>query len=765
MRRAFLPFVFFLELAGIALPASPATASYAVEGTVIDRLTRQPLPYAQVIVDEARELVRVDSAGRFRVVLPGPGVYRLRASAPLHETSTWAAVTLSATAPLARADMELEPQTYNVPTVEIYGERLRPDPPQAPSRLLLASDIRRAPGGFQDPLRALQESRSIESRNDLGTLLTMRGGEPDQILFLMDGFDIYNPYRMRIVLGGGLSLANPDLVEAVELYAGGFSARYGNRATGMIQIKTREGNRQGFRSRQTLSLIAASSAFEGPLAGGRGSWILGARRTYYDLIIRPPKGQGTQYPYLQELQGRLDWDLSRGQRLTLRAAAGDEGVDVLFQGEGAEQDADTDGSSTTANVSLEHAAKIGAATLSTSRVAFLADRTRLHVMGTEDFATYANARTRALRFSSSHEWEWKAPPHLARVGAALDQYDSMVDWSADSDPAPNINPTPSSLEIDGGLTYRAGWIEDVVALRESWFLSLGIRFEDASGPSPLQASPRVALRGQLPGPVRFRIGAGQFLQYPDGIQSFSREAPLAITSFAALRPERANLASFGLSGGWRRLDWDVEAYTRDTRDLLVPAERETYAAADVGRALARGVEAEIGLRPAPRNGGTRHWHDDLELHLAHAVIDSRFRGGIYDRWTTVSAEREQSFLARTRFPVTSRMQLSFVLRLASGAPYTPLLARVAQWNERGEIVYRAIWGDPFAARSSAYGRLDVRLERSVVMWGRRGAAFFEVMNLTNRRNTLSIQWNRNLDRRRPLRGMPILPFVGLSIWG
>lgn len=765
-RLAVLPWVtaILVVLASTAIPQGGSAAGpFSIAGTIVDRLTRLPLPGARVVIDEAGASGVTDSTGAFSIDLPGPGLYRVRASALRYATSPWVAVELT---PAHAADVvriELEPQAYEVPAIDVYGERYRAARPEQPTSTLLASDIRRAPAGFQDPLRAIQESRSVESRNDLGTLITIRGGEPDQILFQMDGFDVYNPYRMRIVLGGGLSLANPDMVEAVEMYAGGYSARYGNRTTGLINMRTREGNRLGVRTRATVSLIAASAAAEGPIAGGRGSWIVGGRRTFYDILIRPPKGEGTQYPFLQELQGRVDLDVTRTQRLTLRASIGDEGVDVVFKGEESDQGADTDGGSTTGSVSVEHALDVGSDIRATTRLALLGDRTRLEILGTEDQLVYADARTNSTRFSSSHELDIRRAPHLLRLGASLDRYVSDVNWSAEGNPSPTVNPSPERLDFDNGITYGALHVEDLLSLQRGWVLSFGVRMEDASGPSPLQASPRVALRGPIVDGLRLQIGAGQFLQYPDGIQAFSREASLNLEDMENLSPENAQLASIGLAGTHGRFDWTTEAYTRDTRRLLVPLNRETYDAASEGSALARGVELEAGISPAPpdRREGLL---DRAEFRVAHAWIDSRFRGGIFRNWTPVTAEREHSFLARTRFPA-GQFDIAVVGRVASGAPYTPLKARITQRDAKGDLYAYAVWGRPFSARTAAYGRVDVRIERPVTIRGKKGMAFLEVINLTNRKNTVSMVWDNELSRLEPVRGLPLFPFIGVTIWG
>lgn len=761
MRRP--PRALLLLLLFLATEARGASL-HAISGQVRDRLTLRPIVNATVFLDEAREAARADTAGRFRIELPESGTFRIRASAPQYEASPWRVVVVTDAAPSPQVQIDLDAQTYRVPTVEIYGERFRPDLPQAPTRRMLASDIRRAPGGFQDPLRAIQESRSIESRNDLGTLLTIRGGEPDQILFLSDGVDIYNPYRMRIVLGGGVSLANPDVVESVELYAGGYSARYGNRTSGVIHLKTREGNRLSFRSRATLSLIAASGAIEGPIAGGHGSWLIGGRRTYYDLFIHPPKGEGTQYPFLGEIQGRVDYDMTPSQRLTARASTSDEGVNVIWKGGEDSQDSETRASSRTSTGSLEHTLRINGDLQAMTRVSILTDRSRLFLFGVQDSATFADAHSEAWRLGAAHEWELAAPPHLTRFGLVLDRYQSTVDWSADSDASPTLNPVPDSLNIDDALTYGAAYAEDVVAIRDRWYLSLGVRLEDASGPTPIQASPRASLRGELPRGIRLRIGAGEFLQYADGIQAFSREVPLGLKSLSALPPERAGLVSVGLDGGYKRLTWSVEGYARDTRDLLVPLDRTTYRAEASGRAVARGLETEIGLQSIPKGSRDGIWHEGFEARLSHAWIDSRFRGGIFDDWTPTGAERVHSFLGRMAFPLSGSVQFSAVLRLASGAPTTPLLARVAHWDREGHATYMPVWGEAFSARTPAYQRLDLRVDREVMIFGRRGLVFLEVMNATNEKNSQSYQWNSELSHRYPVTGMPILPFLGLSVW-
>ena len=129
----------------------------------------------------------------------------------------------------------------------------------------------------------------------------------------------------------------------------------------------------------------------------------------------------------------------------------------------------------------------------------------------------------------------------------------------------------------------------------------------------------------------------------------------------------------------------------------------------------------------------------------------------------MATDREHSFLGRVRFPLSRSIHFSCVLRLATGSPYTPLLGRVAWWGTEDQVHYRGIWGEPYSTRTSPYGRFDVRFDREVQLFGRHGTVFLEVINVTNRANTLSIIWDDDLEERSPVRGLPLLPFIGLSL--
>src|SRR4030067_1270846 len=124
----------------------------------------------------------------------------------------------------------------------------------------------------------------VASRNDLNTQLYIRGGSPDQNLILYDGIEILTPSRLLVVMGGGISLVNPDVIETIDLAPGGFGVENGNKMSALIQLKTRDGRRDRLSMRTSASFVTARTVMEGPLPGHKGSWVVAARRSFYDIF-------------------------------------------------------------------------------------------------------------------------------------------------------------------------------------------------------------------------------------------------------------------------------------------------------------------------------------------------------------------------------------------------------------------------------------------------------------------------------------------------
>lgn len=133
-------------------------------------------------------------------------------------------------------------------------------------------------GGESDIFRSLQLLPGVLTSSQISSGLYIRGGSPDQNLVLLDGSMVYNPTH----LFGFISAFNTDAIKDVELIKGGFNAEYGGRLSSVLTLTQKDGNKEKVEGLFSVGAISSKLALEGPL--GDGSWFLGGRRTYFEVI-------------------------------------------------------------------------------------------------------------------------------------------------------------------------------------------------------------------------------------------------------------------------------------------------------------------------------------------------------------------------------------------------------------------------------------------------------------------------------------------------
>ena len=136
--------------------------------------------------------------------------------------------------------------------------------------------------GEKDILKSIQLLPGISAASEGSTGLTVRGGKPDQNLILLDEAVVYNPSHFL----GFFSVFNSDALKDLTIYKGGIPAQYGGRASSVLDIYMKNGNKKRFSLSGGLGLISSRLTFEGPIVKDKGSFILSGRATYLDLILK-----------------------------------------------------------------------------------------------------------------------------------------------------------------------------------------------------------------------------------------------------------------------------------------------------------------------------------------------------------------------------------------------------------------------------------------------------------------------------------------------
>lgn len=137
--------------------------------------------------------------------------------------------------------------------------------------------------GEKDILKIAQLTPGFNEGKEGDTGITIRGGNYDQTAIRLDCAIMYNPSHLK----GFVSTFNPDIISHAMLYKGELPPVYGERVSGVVDIKTRDGNYKKFHGGLTAGILSAHAFFEGPIVKDKLSFMLAARKSYFNLILLP----------------------------------------------------------------------------------------------------------------------------------------------------------------------------------------------------------------------------------------------------------------------------------------------------------------------------------------------------------------------------------------------------------------------------------------------------------------------------------------------
>lgn len=181
--------------------------------------------------------------------------------------------------------------------------------------------------GEVDVLKSLQLLPGVRNAGEGNSGFYVRGGGPDQNLIMLDEAVVYNTGH----LFGFFSVFNSDAIKSLSLIKGGMPAQYGGRLSSVIDIAMKDGNMNKTQVDAGIGLIASRLAIQGPIIKNKASYLISARRTYIDLLIKPfiPKDNsfyGSGY-YFYDLNAKMNYKFSEKDRLYLSGYFGRDKFD------------------------------------------------------------------------------------------------------------------------------------------------------------------------------------------------------------------------------------------------------------------------------------------------------------------------------------------------------------------------------------------------------------------------------------------------------
>ena len=177
--------------------------------------------------------------------------------------------------------------------------------------------------GKPDIAKGMQLLPGILSPNEGSSLVLVRGGDVGQNLYLFDNVPVIHVNH----LGGFISVFNPDIINNVEIYKGGFPAKYGGRLSSIMNITQREGDNSEFKGSFGIGLTDASLTLEGPLKLKNSSFIIAARKTMievpYALLTKFAGDYMIIYGF-HDVNAKLSWKPNDKNSLSLNLYQGDD---------------------------------------------------------------------------------------------------------------------------------------------------------------------------------------------------------------------------------------------------------------------------------------------------------------------------------------------------------------------------------------------------------------------------------------------------------
>ena len=162
------------------------------------------------------------------------------------------------------------------------------------------------PGGEADLMRMAALQPGIQTGVDGVGGMHVRGGNADQNLILLDDVPVYNPSHAL----GLFSIFNPDLVSHARMWKGDFPARYGGRASSVVDIRTRDGDFRQYHANASAGLFASSLSVEGPLRRDRSAFLVAGRTTYFEPWIDFFSKRGNLITFSGDNAGYRFYDLN-----------------------------------------------------------------------------------------------------------------------------------------------------------------------------------------------------------------------------------------------------------------------------------------------------------------------------------------------------------------------------------------------------------------------------------------------------------------------
>ncbi len=725
------------------------TNTVSISGILIDNETNEVIIGASAYIRGYQFGTSTDAEGKFSIKNLPPGSYNLCLKYLGYAEKCIENLSIAAGENLDLGKINLIENRLNLKEVTVSPGSFSVMGTLPLSRQSLSEKDIKNMSFAEDVTRAVSRLPGVSS-NDFSSKFTIRGGENNEVLISLDGMELYEPFHQRDFGGGLVSIVDIETVQSIDLLTGGFSAEFGNRQSGVFQMKTKQVDDNQRHTSVGLSLSNARFYTDGTFSKNKGSYLLSARRGMFDVTFKLA-GDDETTPKFYDAMGKVEYKLNDKHMLSFHLLRAGDQTAVRDTNPLAYDIYDTKYGNSYGWLNLKSfvTSKIYAKTMLfggeiTHQRSGAADKDEI---ADKKFFRIKDNRDYTF-FGLKQDWNWdvsdrfflKSGFEARQLNANYDYFFHLSDWRVNAqDSVVFVNYTIFSDKKPSGQQANAYLTGKFMALPKL-FVEAGVRYDYTSYTKDKLFSPRLSVAYGFSKNTFLRAAWGRYFQTQfinnldvyHGNQHFD-PAELSTHYVLGFEHQFKQGIQLRLEGYYK----DISHLSPTFQNLRDPWEVFLETRNDVIKLDFRGASAK-GIEFFLKYDVGKKWSYWFSYALAETLEDIKsieFEGKLTKRYGKQLRYNNQrhTIYVDVNYRPNARWHFSTAWQYYVGFPRTST-SFAATTLPDGSMYYYQVNNEFRAGQLPAYHRMDLRVNRHFQLKHGQISAFVHVINLYNRQN-------------------------------
>lgn len=725
--------------------------SCSINGIVIDKKTGNPLEDTIIFLTGIQKGTFSDSSGCFNFPNLSPGIYTVK-----FIYTGFKKVVISDIVIKKNENkylyIELEEDIYSMgEEIIITADRFFLDKNIFPQNIYLKrEDMLSFPQIGEDVFRSVSRLPGITA-SDFSSKFNIRGGNQDEVLVLLDGLALYDPFHLKDY-GGVLSIVDNEAIRQVNLHKGTFPAEYGNKISGVFDIESNISSSIDNRYSIGISPINFRMLLEGSFLKNRVKYLLLGRRSYFDYLlpfIDSENKKGKSNPAYMDVFGKVQYFLNSANLIKLNILLSDDSYHRKIDYEGINDIIDSDYLSKYFWLTWDAKLKSDINFKTIMSAGQINNKRFGGKFAVGDFLdklmnVYAEVNDRQKFDFAEVKQDWivqlkkwsvlKMGFNIKTVNASYDYYSNKnfftsyrpdtISYSGKWD----TTESKSDISIQG---KQVGiYISDRISFLKNYAVELGIRYDNATWTNERKISPRINIAYNINERTVLNAGWGKFYQVQDINSLFVQDgdtefypSDCSINHNLSIEYNSGN----GIYGKaelyYNKYDYIRPRYINYRKQInLFPEIERDRILFSPNSGDSKGIEFFI----KKDNGKRFKWWFSYCYSIVNEKFDNLSVPKDFDQRHTLFIDLSYTF--------KNSWKLSTSWTYHTGWPYTD--DKVSKFEPYTNTLYKVEWvhGSLNSRRFPPYHRMDIRICKEFKIKDVGISAFLEIINLYNRKN-------------------------------